>query len=78
MRESLRRIGLTLPAGRRKSAHVTALTALVEEEAVHMAKDFHSVCERDFPAKEIAHFLSRHISNEEEAHERRTMLHYVR
>ncbi|KAI6178082.1 Transcription factor ap-2-epsilon-like protein [Aphelenchoides besseyi] len=78
LRESLRRIGLTLPAGRRKSAHVTALTALVEEEAVHMARDFHSVCERDFPAKEVAHFLSRHVANEEDAHRRRTMLHYVR
>jgi hypothetical protein len=43
-----------------------------------MAKDFHSVCERDFPAKEIGQFLSRHVSSEEEAHQRRTMLHYVR
>ncbi|KAI6230059.1 Transcription factor AP-2-epsilon isoform X2 [Aphelenchoides fujianensis] len=48
------------------------------QEAVHMARDFHSVCERDFPAKEIAHFLSRHVLNDEDAHRRRTMLHYVR
>ena len=32
LRESLKRIGLALPAGRRKSANVTAWTALVEGE----------------------------------------------
>uniref|UniRef100_A0AC35FN39 Transcription factor AP-2 C-terminal domain-containing protein n=1 Tax=Panagrolaimus sp. PS1159 TaxID=55785 RepID=A0AC35FN39_9BILA len=78
LRESLKRIGLALPAGRRKSANVTAWTALVEEEAVHMAKDFHSSCERDFPAKEIGIFLCRNVPTEEDAHRRRTMLHYVR
>uniref|UniRef100_A0A914YFT5 Transcription factor AP-2 C-terminal domain-containing protein n=1 Tax=Panagrolaimus superbus TaxID=310955 RepID=A0A914YFT5_9BILA len=78
LRESLKRIGLALPAGRRKSANVTAWTALVEEEAVHMAKDFHSSCERDFPAKEIGIFLCRNVATEDDAHRRRTMLHYVR
>uniref|UniRef100_A0A7E4UWF9 TF_AP-2 domain-containing protein n=1 Tax=Panagrellus redivivus TaxID=6233 RepID=A0A7E4UWF9_PANRE len=78
LRESLKRIGLALPAGRRKSANVTAWTALVEEEAVHMAKDFHSSCEREYPAKEIAIFLSRNVATEDDAHRRRTMLHYVR
>lgn len=43
-----------------------------------MAKDFHGSCERDFPAKEIAIFLSRNVATEEDAHRRRTMLHYVR
>ena len=38
LRESLKRIGLSLPAGRRKSACVTAFTALVEEEAVHLVE----------------------------------------
>uniref|UniRef100_A0A914DRK1 Transcription factor AP-2 C-terminal domain-containing protein n=1 Tax=Acrobeloides nanus TaxID=290746 RepID=A0A914DRK1_9BILA len=78
LRESLKRIGLTLPAGRRKSTSVTAWTALVEEEAVHMARDFHSVCERDFPAKEMAVFLARNVLAEADAQRRRAMLHYVR
>lgn len=43
-----------------------------------MAKDFHSSCERDFPAKEIGIFLCRNVSTEEDAHRRRTLLHYVR
>lgn len=48
------------------------------EEAVHMAKDFHSVCERDFPAKEIASFLSQNLQDEEDIERRRLMLHYVK
>uniref|UniRef100_A0AC35TR90 TF_AP-2 domain-containing protein n=1 Tax=Rhabditophanes sp. KR3021 TaxID=114890 RepID=A0AC35TR90_9BILA len=53
LRESLRKINLTLPAGRRKAATVTAFTSLVEEEAVHMARDFNTVCDREFPAKAL-------------------------
>uniref|UniRef100_A0A914ICD5 Transcription factor AP-2 C-terminal domain-containing protein n=1 Tax=Globodera rostochiensis TaxID=31243 RepID=A0A914ICD5_GLORO len=58
LRESLKRIGLSLPAGRRKSACVTAFTALVEEEAIHMANDFHAVLQHDFPSKDIGFFLN--------------------
>ncbi|KAI1708957.1 transcription factor AP-2 domain-containing protein [Ditylenchus destructor] len=75
LRES---IGLALPAGRRKSASVTAWTALVEEEAVHMARDFHTMCDRDFPSKEMAQFLARNLRTEEDAQRRRAMLQYVR
>ncbi|KAL3125502.1 hypothetical protein niasHT_004466 [Heterodera trifolii] len=58
LRESLKRIGLSLPAGRRKSACVTAFTALVEEEALHMANDFNAVLQHDFPSKDIGFFLN--------------------
>ncbi|VDK57888.1 unnamed protein product, partial [Gongylonema pulchrum] len=54
LRSELARIGLKLPAGRRKSTNVTLLTSLVEEEAQHLAKDFASACLAEFPAKSIA------------------------
>ncbi|GMT28338.1 hypothetical protein PFISCL1PPCAC_19635, partial [Pristionchus fissidentatus] len=40
LRDSLRKLGIILPAGRRKQTSVTCWTALVEEEAIHMARDF--------------------------------------
>ncbi|CAI2344569.1 unnamed protein product [Caenorhabditis sp. 36 PRJEB53466] len=59
LRDSLKKLGLTLPAGRRKQANVTAWTALVEEEAIHMAKDFALVCEKEFHSREIGIFLTK-------------------
>lgn len=59
LREKLEKIGLNLPAGRRKAANVTLLTSLVEDEALHLAKDFRHVCETEFPAKQLAEHLSR-------------------
>ncbi|KAL3998089.1 Transcription factor AP-2 family protein [Acanthocheilonema viteae] len=57
LRDSLKRVGLTLPAGRRKAATVTAWTALVEEEALQMAKDFAALSEKAFPVRQIAEFI---------------------
>ncbi|EYC18090.1 hypothetical protein Y032_0028g1669 [Ancylostoma ceylanicum] len=75
LRDSLRKIGLTLPAGRRKQANVTAWTALVEEEAVHMAKDFALVCEKEFHAREIGIYLTKaSLSLDHDVIKRRTML----
>ncbi|EJD74922.1 hypothetical protein, variant [Loa loa] len=54
LRDQLERIGLELPAGRRKSTNVTLLTSLVEGEAQHLAKDFANACLTEFPAKSIA------------------------
>ncbi|CAI5441110.1 unnamed protein product [Caenorhabditis angaria] len=59
LRDSLKKLGLTLPAGRRKQANVTAWTALVEEEAIHMAKDFSTVCEKEFHSREIGIYLTK-------------------
>jgi len=57
LRDKLDRIGLALPAGRRKAANVTLLTSLVEGEAIHLARDFGYVCETEFPSKQIAEHL---------------------
>ncbi|GIX94534.1 transcription factor AP-2-alpha [Caerostris darwini] len=63
LREKLDKIGLNLPAGRRKAANVTLLTSLVEGEAIHLARDFGHVCDTEFPAKPVAEFLSRNYTD---------------
>ncbi|XP_056130154.1 transcription factor AP-2 gamma [Lampris incognitus] len=74
LREKLDKIGLNLPAGRRKAANVTLLTALVEGEAVHLARDFGYVCETEFPAKAIAEYLGRPHAERNEVNSRKNML----
>ncbi|KAG9355594.1 hypothetical protein JZ751_000432, partial [Albula glossodonta] len=73
LRERLEKIGLNLPAGRRKAANVTLLTALVEGEAVHLARDFGYVCETEFPARALAEYLCRQ-SDPDQLPARRSML----
>ncbi|GBM52796.1 Transcription factor AP-2-epsilon [Araneus ventricosus] len=63
LREKLEKIGLNLPAGRRKAANVTLLTSLVEGEAIHLARDFGYVCETEFPSRQVGEFLCRNHSD---------------
>ena len=63
LRDKLDRLGLSLPAGRRKACNVTLLTSLVEGEAIHLARDFGYVCETEFPARQVAEFLTRQHSD---------------
>ncbi|XP_018093689.1 transcription factor AP-2 gamma isoform X2 [Xenopus laevis] len=75
LREKLEKIGLNLPAGRRKAANVTLLTSLVEGEAIHLARDFGYVCETEFPSKAVAEYLSRpHIERNEMANRKNMLL----
>ncbi|XP_078544199.1 transcription factor AP-2-alpha isoform X1 [Lissotriton helveticus] len=74
LREKLDKIGLNLPAGRRKAANVTLLTSLVEGEAVHLARDFGYVCETEFPAKAVAEYVNRQHSDPNEQVTRKNML----
>ncbi|XP_043945984.1 transcription factor AP-2 gamma isoform X2 [Protopterus annectens] len=75
LREKLDKIGLNLPAGRRKAANVTLLTSLVEGEAIQLARDFAYVCETEFPAKAAAEYLSRpHIERNEMANRKNMLL----
>nr|XP_051688002.1 LOW QUALITY PROTEIN: transcription factor AP-2-epsilon [Oryctolagus cuniculus] len=74
LREQLEKIGLNLPAGRRKAANVTLLTSLVEGEAVHLARDFSYVCETEFPAKAAAEYLCRQHADPGGLHSRKSML----
>jgi hypothetical protein len=74
LRDKLDRIGLALPAGRRKAANVTLLTSLVEGEAIHLARDFGYVCETEFPAKHVADYLCRHHTTNEEQYRRKELI----
>ncbi|XP_062578350.1 transcription factor AP-2-alpha-like [Saccostrea cucullata] len=56
LREKLDKIGLSLPAGRRKAAQTTLLTSLVEGEAVRLARDYGYLCESEFPARKCAEY----------------------
>lgn len=74
LRDKLDRIGLALPAGRRKAANVTLLTSLVEGEAIHLARDFGYVCETEFPAKQVAEYLCRQHNTNEEQYRRKELI----
>ncbi|XP_052390384.1 transcription factor AP-2-beta-like isoform X5 [Carassius gibelio] len=74
LREKLEKIGLNLPAGRRKAANVTLLTSLVEGEAVHLARDFGYICETEFPTKAVSEYLNRQHTDPNELHSRKNML----
>ncbi|XP_065332074.1 transcription factor AP-2-epsilon isoform X2 [Cloeon dipterum] len=75
LREKLEKIGLNLPAGRRKAANVTLLTSLVEGEAIHLARDFGYVCETEFPARQVAEYLSRQHADHSESYRRKELIH---
>ncbi|XP_073481266.1 transcription factor AP-2-beta [Aquarana catesbeiana] len=74
LRERLEKIGLNLPAGRRKAANVTLLTSLVEGEAVHLARDFGYICETEFPAKAVSEYMNRQHTDPSDLHSRKNML----
>ena len=74
MRDKLDRLGLSLPAGRRKACNVTLLTSLVEGEAIHLARDFGYVCETEFPARPVAEYLARQSADTGEVLRRKELL----
>ena len=74
LREKLEKLGMTLPAGRRKAANVTLLTSLVEGEAIHLAKDFGYVCDTEFPAKSVAEYLCRQSTEPTDIYRRRELV----
>ncbi|XP_032810897.1 transcription factor AP-2-delta isoform X1 [Petromyzon marinus] len=74
LREKLDRLGLNLPAGRRKAANVTLLTSLVEGEALHLARDFGYTCETEFPGKAVGEHLAKQHAEPKEQQTRRKMI----
>ncbi|CAD5210012.1 unnamed protein product [Bursaphelenchus xylophilus] len=71
LRDQLKVVGLTLPAGRRKASNVNSLTALVEYEASQLAVDFDKLCENDFPSKEMAEYIFKTRCQDEAVREQR-------
>jgi len=78
LRDKLDKLGMTLPAGRRKACNVTLLTSLVEGEAIHLARDFGYVCETEFPARQVAEYLSRQYIDSAESQRRKELLYAAR
>ena len=89
LRDKLERIGMQLPSGRRKAANVTLLTSLVEGqtllaphsvlthvtgEAIHLARDFGYVCETEFPARQVAEYLTARAQGAQEIARRKELL----
>ena len=74
LRDKLEKIGVNLPAGRRKAATVTLLTSLVEGEAIHFARDFNFVCENEFPSRQSAEYVAKHHSDPPEIESRKSMI----
>merc|ERR1712197_167194 len=74
LRDKLDKLGMTLPAGRRKACNVTLLTSLVEGEAIHLARDFGYVCETEFPARPVAEYLARQSADTGEVLRRKELL----
>merc|ERR1712157_130105 len=74
LRDKLDKIGMSLPAGRRKAANVTLLTSLVEGEAIHLARDFGYVCETEFPARAIAEYMTRSTQDTMEQYRRKDLV----
>ena len=74
LRDKLDKLGMKLPAEKRKAAKVTLLTSLMEEEAVHLAKDFGYVCDTEFPAKSVAEYLCRQSVEPTDIYRRRELV----
>ncbi|KAK3579160.1 hypothetical protein CHS0354_022183 [Potamilus streckersoni] len=74
LREKLEKIGLSLPAGRRKAANVTLLTSLVEGESVRLARDFGYLTETEFPARQCAEYVCRQYTDPNDLLTRKNMI----
>lgn len=57
LREMLQNYGLELQPGRRKTSLATCFTALVEEEAHQMARDFGDLIKSYYPQRSAVNFL---------------------
>ena len=53
---------------------MTLLTSLVEGEAIHLARDFGYICETEFPARQVAEYLSRQHTDPTESYRRKEIL----
>ncbi|XP_067678940.1 transcription factor AP-2-beta-like isoform X1 [Haliotis asinina] len=74
LRDKLEKIGLSLPAGRRKAANVTLLTSLVEGETIRLARDYGYICETEFPSRQCAEYNLRQYSDPSDTHNRKNMV----
>ncbi|XP_013408012.1 transcription factor AP-2-beta isoform X3 [Lingula anatina] len=74
LRDTLEKMGMSLPAGRRKACAVTLLTSLCEGEAIRLARDFGYLCETEFPARQCGEYVARQTTDPSDCHNRRNMV----
>ena len=76
LRDKLDKIGLSLPAGRRKASQTTLFTSMVEGECVRLARDYGYLCETEFPGRQCAEYSSRQYgsTNPQEQMARKSMI----
>lgn len=60
LRELLEGMGLDLPMGKRKAIAMTLFTPMVEGEALHLARDFDTLCQGEFPVEAVAEHMNEH------------------
>ncbi|KAH0535556.1 hypothetical protein KQX54_017142 [Cotesia glomerata] len=58
-----------------KSQRTESGTFFVAGEAIHLARDFGYVCETEFPAKQVAEYLSRQHCEPQDSYRRKELLH---
>lgn len=51
------------------------LVFLVSGEAIHLARDFGYTCETEFPARQVAEYLSRQHADPSESYRRKELIH---
>lgn len=50
-------------------------SVFVPGEAIHLARDFGYVCETEFPARQVAEYLSRQHTDPSESYRRKELIH---
>ncbi|KAL3081426.1 hypothetical protein niasHS_011670 [Heterodera schachtii] len=77
LREQLHMYGVELAVGRRKQSALSCFSSLVEQEAVQLAMDFRTICQRDYPIQAVATHSLADVSNVQDAYIRRMELFYA-
>ncbi|KAL3090542.1 hypothetical protein niasHS_005454 [Heterodera schachtii] len=77
LREQLHMYGVELALGRRKQSPLSCFSSLVEQEAVQLATDFRTICQRDYPIQAVATHSLAGVNNVQHAYIRRMELFYA-
>ncbi|KAL3122050.1 hypothetical protein niasHT_005702 [Heterodera trifolii] len=77
LREQLHMYGVELAVGRRKQSALSCFSSMVEQEAVQLAMDFRTICQRDYPIQAVASHSLADVSNVQDAYIRRMELFYA-
>ncbi|KAL3076369.1 hypothetical protein niasHS_011788 [Heterodera schachtii] len=77
LREQLHLYGVELAVGRRKQSALSCFSSLVEQEAVQLATDFRTICQRDYPIQAVVTHSLADVRNVQDAYIRCMELFYA-